>query len=206
MLGVNSSTSRWVDVLELAQARDVEVTNDKGKVVTEEFIAAMESYKKRPGKEGAGIVWRWLVGCDSGDNRVHLMVQALPCNLDKVKTTPTLRQDSTRGIVVAKFPTGYSSFTNIPGPKPMFFSENPQATASELKSSPQLAFDYMQMLLARLLETEQITKEEAEAFLEDPVLGKTKTPLVRTWESVAKKSASSPKPSASSKGKFETKK
>jgi hypothetical protein len=34
------------------------------------------------------------------------------------------------------------------------------------------------------LDTEQITKEQAEAYLGNPTIGQTRTPLVRTWESV----------------------
>ena len=180
----------------MAQANDIEVMNSQGENVTEEFFAAMEAYRKKTRNEGAGIVWRWMVGSSSGDNEVHLMVQALPCSLNLVKATPTLRQDSTRGIVVAKFHIGYTRFANLPGPKPMFFSEDPVATAAELRSSPQLAFDCMQILLARLIETEELTKEEAEEFLGNPVLGKTRTPLVRTWDSMAKE-----KPSSKEKGK-----
>ena len=185
--------------MEMAQANEIDITNGKGELVTENFIAAMEAYKKRDGRERAGIVWRWMVGSSSNDNRVHLMVQALPCDLAKVKEVPSLRQDSTRGIIVAEFMIGYREFINIPGPKPMFFSEDPQATAHELRSKPQLAFDCLQILLAKFLETEQITREEADEFLNYPTLGKTRTPLVRTWESVAK-DCKSPKPSSKEKG------
>ena len=193
MLGLNSSTSRWVDVVEMAAAMDVEVVNDKQEQVNELLVARMAEYKKKSGKPGAGIVWRWMVGCTPGDSQVSLMVQALPCSLDLVKATPSLRQDNTRGIIVADFPIGYTAFNNIPGPVPMFFSEEPNTTEKELRKSPQFAFDCMEILMSRLLDTDQITKEFAEEFLKDPLLGKFRTPLVRTWETVAGTASNSQK-------------
>jgi len=137
------------------------------------------------------MAWRWQVGSNSNDLKVYLNVQALPCTLDVIKATPSLRTDSTRAITVSSFFIGYKGFRNVPGPAPMFFSENPAETQKTLKDNPRLAFDCMQILLSRLLETEQITKEEAASYLDKPTVGRTRTPLVRTWESMAKESSSS---------------
>jgi len=131
-----------------------------------------------------GMVWRWLVGSCCADTRVALKVQALPCSLATIKATPALRLDSTRGIIVAEFNLGYKTFQNLPGPVPTYFSDKPDVTSEELKKSPKFAFDCMQTLLSRLLDTEQITKEQAEAYLGNPTIGRTRTPLVKTWESV----------------------
>jgi hypothetical protein len=54
VLGNNSSTSRWVDVGELAQAQDVEVVNDKDEDVTEQFIANLETIRKGKDSEQLG--------------------------------------------------------------------------------------------------------------------------------------------------------
>lgn len=134
-------------------------------------------------------------------NTVYLKVQALPCTLDTIKANPALRQDSTRAIVVAQFPVGYTSFNNLPGPVPTFFSEEPEATQAELKKSPKFAFDCMQILLARLVDTEQISRDQAEEFLKNPTLGKTTAPLVRTWESTQPGASQTPKGKAE-KGKY----
>ena len=101
---MNSSSSRWVDVLEMAQAQDVEVVNSKREPVTDAFITNMAEYRKKTGKPGAGMVWRWNVGSSVADDKVYLKVQALPCNLDAIKANAALRQDSTRCIPVAWFP------------------------------------------------------------------------------------------------------
>ena len=147
------------------------------------------------------MVWRWIVSGSTKDNRVYLGVQALPCNLATVKANPILRQDSTKAITVAEFPIGYTAFQNLPGPAPMFFSEEPETTSAALKRSPQYAFDCMQMLMSRLIETEQITREDAVKFLKDPVLGTTKAPLVRTWETVVgSSSGTKPKTAKPDKG------
>lgn len=47
VLGVNSSTSRWVDVVELIQSQDADVLNEKGESVLEEFLTRMEEYRKK---------------------------------------------------------------------------------------------------------------------------------------------------------------
>ena len=91
-------------MLEMCQAQDVEVVNSKREKVTDTFIANMAEYKKKSGRPGAGMVWRWQVGTFLLNPGVFLKVQALPCNLDAVKANPVLRQDSTRCISVARFP------------------------------------------------------------------------------------------------------
>ena len=47
VLGVNSSTSRWVDVVELIQSQDADVLDEEGESVLEEFLLKMEEYKKK---------------------------------------------------------------------------------------------------------------------------------------------------------------
>jgi hypothetical protein len=47
VLGVNSSTSRWVDVVELIQSQDADVLNEEGESVLEEFLIRMEEYRKK---------------------------------------------------------------------------------------------------------------------------------------------------------------
>lgn len=44
---MNSVCSRWVDVVEMAKAQDVDVTNEEGETITEAFLAAMETIGKR---------------------------------------------------------------------------------------------------------------------------------------------------------------
>ena len=75
-------------MLEMCQAQDVEVVNSKREKVTDTFIANMAEYKKKSGRPGAGMVWRWQVGTFLLNPGVFLKVQALPCNLDAVKANP----------------------------------------------------------------------------------------------------------------------
>ena len=89
---------------------------------------------------------------------VYLSVVALPCSLNHIKATAALRQDVTRGIVITKHAVGYKAFANLPGPVPTFFSEAPDNTRKQLLDSPQLAFQCMQSLLAKLLATEELTR------------------------------------------------
>ncbi len=158
MFGKNSITSRWVDIEELAQAQDLDILNSKGEPVTEEFLINMDLYRRRDPAKGSGIVWRWLVDCDDATDTLCLMIQALPCDLKKIKATPGLREDITKGIVVAIFPIHYHEFENLRGPVPTFFSSDPSASHHELLNSPKTAFDYMQALASRLYSAGTITR------------------------------------------------
>ena len=54
VLGTNSSTSRWVDVVEMAQAHELEVRTSEKKDVTELFLRNMDEFKKTTGLTGTG--------------------------------------------------------------------------------------------------------------------------------------------------------
>ena len=101
----------------------------------------------------------------------------------------------TPGIVVASYKVGYMRFDGklADGPVPVFFSADPEKTAQAMKNSPQFAFDCLQGLVARLLEREELSREEAEQFLDNPRAGAARQPLVRSWQG----QGSSSKPSGS---------
>ena len=99
------------------------------------------------------------MGCVGQDQTtVFLSVVALPCSLNHIKANAALRQDVTRGIVVTKHAVGYKAFANMPGPMPTFFSDEPETTRKQLLNSPQMAFECMQSLLAKLLAIEELTR------------------------------------------------
>jgi hypothetical protein len=50
----NSACSAWVDLVELVSSQDMDVVDDEGEVVTEDFLLAMEDLRKRtpgPGRK-----------------------------------------------------------------------------------------------------------------------------------------------------------
>jgi len=51
----NSVCSKWMDLVELVTAQDIDAINKEGTPVTEEFIEAMDQYKKTAAKERSGI-------------------------------------------------------------------------------------------------------------------------------------------------------
>ena len=76
----NSISSKWQDVGELVQSQDFAITDGLGEDASEEFIAALQSYKKdlvqETGKgDRAGISFRWLIGTKKGDNKLLLLAQ-----------------------------------------------------------------------------------------------------------------------------------
>ena len=78
----NSISSKWQDVGELVQSQDFAITDGLGEDASEEFIAALQSYKKdlvqETGKgDRAGISFRWLIGTKKGDNKLLLLAQVI---------------------------------------------------------------------------------------------------------------------------------
>ena len=87
-------------------------------------------------------------------------VQALPCTLSYIEANPDLKDDTTKGVLCGEFKILYDFFddTLASGPVPMFFSESPDVTLQELKSSPEWAFQCLQALVSRLLVRGQLTR------------------------------------------------
>jgi len=54
VLGHNSATSRWVDVVEMIQAQEIEVRSNSKEDKTETFLKSLDAYKKTTGKTSAG--------------------------------------------------------------------------------------------------------------------------------------------------------
>ena len=53
-LGVNSTCSRWVDVIELVESQDADVLNSEGESVLEDFLEKWAAYKKSKPTEPTG--------------------------------------------------------------------------------------------------------------------------------------------------------
>ena len=106
----NSVASKWVDIVELVNAQDADVTDQEGEEVNERFIEAIESRKKEAPEERSGIVMRWLLGTFGEEQDIFLIAQALPCSLKVIEENPALRNDHTRGIMAAKFKVAYEEF------------------------------------------------------------------------------------------------
>ncbi len=147
-----------MDILELAKAQDLEVIDSSGNLVTDTFIERMEEYQKRDTGANRGIVWRWLVGHRGRSNILHLMVQALPCNINKIKATAELREEHTKGVIVYSHPMDYSVFNNTVCPTPMLFSEQPETTNKQFLTSHELAYNCMMSLAERLLLAGEISR------------------------------------------------
>ena len=158
MIDKNSTTSQWVDIEELAQAQDLDILNDDGEPVTEEFLQNMDIYRRRDPVAGSGIVWRWIVGCPQNSNQLNLMVQALPCTLERVEATEALRAENTKGIIVWTAAMDYYTFTNVPIPVPTIFSIEPEVTLKMLRNSPEFAYSCLQALASKLLVAGELTR------------------------------------------------
>ncbi len=158
VFGKNACTSRWVDVVELVKAQDIEVYTENGEAVSDEFIENMEIFQARHVGANIGIVWRWLIAYKGKSDQLNLMVQALPCDLNKIKATAALREEHTKGIILLIQPICYNSFKNIEGPVPVFFSKDPASTCKLLKDSPDFTIGCLRALAERLLLVGEISR------------------------------------------------
>ena len=76
----NSVCTKWMDVLELVRSQDIQILDGLGEDVSEEFIHAMDCYKKdvlqqTGSTDRAGISFQWLIGNKKGETEVLLMAQ-----------------------------------------------------------------------------------------------------------------------------------
>ena len=77
---LNSTCSEWMDVADLVRSQDLQIYDGLGEDAGDEFLAALESYKKdltqETGKsDRAGICFRWCLGTLEGDKKVLLLAQ-----------------------------------------------------------------------------------------------------------------------------------
>lgn len=187
-LGKNCTSTDWVDMVELVQSQDAEVVDKAGHPISEEFLLAMQDFQNTCPGRSVGICWRWALTAHLKE--VALIVQALPCDLDTIKASDILRSDSALGINVGYYALDYDKFESaaLEGPVPMLFSSNPAEAKQQMEASPQLAFEWLQALLSKLLARREISLEEAEAYAANPVPRAEKRPFQREW--------SAPDPSA----------
>ena len=68
------------------------------------------------------------------------------------------------------------------GPVPVFFSNDPERSLEELKRDPAFSFQCLQALVARLLVRNELTREQALAYLADPSEGDSRRGLKRSWK------------------------
>lgn len=111
-------------------------------------------------KFSAGIALRWVLGTMGEDETVYLIAQALPVTLGVIDASQELLGDQPKGWRVGTFPVAYNRFDGkrAAGPVPIFCSVSPDATLKALQSSPEYAFECLQMLVRRLLVREEITR------------------------------------------------
>lgn len=106
----NSVASKWMDIVEMVNAQDADITDHEGEEVNERFLEAINEIKETAPMERSGIVLRWLLGAFGESKEIFLIAQALPCNMEVIEANPSLRSDHTRGVMAAKFPVQYEAF------------------------------------------------------------------------------------------------
>jgi len=85
---------------------------------------------------------------------------------------------------VASFKVGYLKFDKTGGfsPVPVLFSADPQQALDTIKSNPVFLEDCIQLLASKLVIREELTIEEAEAFIGAPRAGRVVQPLLDLWK------------------------
>jgi hypothetical protein len=113
---------------------------------------------------------------------VELQLQALPYSGGHMKANPAFTQDELAVVVMASYDIEMEAFNGslAAGPVPIFVSSKPEDALNSLQK-PEQAHRICQALAARFTTTETITGEQAIQMGPQPRLGKTRSPLVRTW-------------------------
>jgi hypothetical protein len=105
VMQLNSLAMSWAEFRELLATQDVGILDDKGELVSEALLMAMDQH--RSGKSPLGASWRWMAAVANNGLSLELQLQALPCSLAGLAASPALRQDNVATVVLAKFGTQY---------------------------------------------------------------------------------------------------
>ena len=88
----NSVCSQWMDVAALVQSQDITITDGLGEDAADDFLVALEAYKKELKSETgsaarAGICLRWLLGTVVEDKQILLIAQVINPQLNNSSLT-----------------------------------------------------------------------------------------------------------------------
>jgi hypothetical protein len=177
----NSAASKWADVAALVLEQDLDASNEAGELVCEEFTEAMEELRARDPSKGINI--RWILAVTEDGSEIQLVLQALPCSAASLKSSPLLQEDNVAAIVLERVPVAFYGFDGAVavGPVPVLFSNNPEDTATWVRSNLEATFGVLQMLYSRLGTVEALDLEQAASYVKQPRPGNITRPLVRSW-------------------------
>ena len=83
----NMATSEWMDLIGMAAANDLTVTDKDGNDCNEELVAF---FNRQSGKTSYGAAIRWAVGAGPG-KKMELSLQCLPATVTYLAGKPTLQ-------------------------------------------------------------------------------------------------------------------
>jgi hypothetical protein len=177
----NSAASKWVDVAALVLEQDLDACNEAGELVCEEFTEAMEELRARDPSKGISI--RWILAVTEDGSEIQLALQALPCSAACIKSNLLLQEDNVASLVLERVPVAFFGFdgTTVAGPVPVLFSNNPEETATWVRSNQEAVFTVLQLLYARLGTVEALSPELAAEYVKQPRPGNITRPLTRNW-------------------------
>jgi len=97
---------------------------------------------------------------------------------------------------VAAHKVGYQRFDKTGGfnPVPILFSSEPEQALSAIKDNPSFMEDCIQLLASKLVIREDLTIEDAEAYVSNPRAGQAIQPLLEYWKKANTRRLSSSKP------------
>lgn len=85
----NSTTSKWMDVVDLLAQRDATVQNSAGDTVAQEEVLALLAEEQDISKKGASTRWAVTVGTDK---KMWLELVGLPVGEATISGKPTLKR------------------------------------------------------------------------------------------------------------------
>ena len=133
--GTNTCSISWRDLDILLEERSLFLIDGSDtRVDPGPLILYLKSLKSEKANNGASI--RYAIAA-SPENRIRLEVQALPGQAKSLNSKANIRGDNVVSVLLGQFPVNADLYggTNLAGPVPLFFAQNPAGTLTILNKT-----------------------------------------------------------------------
>jgi len=163
--GENSTVTPWTDVEQLLRDGSVTVFNDEEEEVEKDPVLELVA---QPGtdKTCVGASFRWAVTGSDDSRQIRLELQCLPTQA-KYLNRAHLKGENSVYMSMGAIPLKVDLFDGqvARGPVPLFFSAHCDEALDYLTSNPDAVLEDVMEVNDRILCMEQLTLEEAQAYL-----------------------------------------
>jgi len=163
--GENATVTQWIDFEQLLRDGSISVADEQGAIVDKGPVLELVSHPNTD-KSSVGASFRWAVTGTDDSKQVRLELQCLPTQA-KFLNRAHLKGENSVYMAMGAIPLRVELFDGqvARGPVPLFFSDMPEEAAEYLETNPDAVLDDVMEINDRILCMEQLSLEEALAYL-----------------------------------------